>query len=129
MTAYLRWPKAGEFPGFRPRSGVGGVQVIRSGDMEQSAQDEREFLQRGDDDLRSVHQRIGELFRIGVDGLDHALGVFDLIDGVLKLAVEDLAVGDDDHVIKDFPVVGVWSDASRYESYEMPLVLPDPAEC
>ncbi len=61
---------------------------------------ERELLQRGDDDRHASFQRFGELARILVDLLHHALAVVELIDGVLQLAVEHHAVGDDDHAVE-----------------------------
>ena len=102
----------------------------RAGDVQQSAQHEREFLQCRDDDLGAVNQRRRELLRVLIDGLDDALRVFDLVDRVLQLLVEHAPIGDDDDAVEDL-FVGCASCrlASRCESHEMLLVLPLPAEC
>ena len=47
-----------------------------------------------------------ELLRVLVDGLHHALGVLDLVDGILQLAVEDAPVGDDHDAVEDLLVGG-----------------------
>ena len=86
------------------RRGLAGR--VRSGNAQQAAHDERELLQRRDDDLRAVGERLRELLRVLVDGLHHALGVLDLVDGVLQLAVEDAPVGDDDDAVEDLLVGG-----------------------
>ena len=61
---------------------------------------ERKFLQRGDDDRDAGFQRLGELTRILVDLLNHALAVIELVDGVLQLAIQHHAIGDHDHAVE-----------------------------
>ena len=75
--------------------------AFRAGGMEQPAQHERKLLQCGDDDLCAVNQRRGQLLRVLVNGLHHALGVLDLVNRILQLPVEHLAVGDDDDAVED----------------------------
>ncbi len=65
--------------------------ALGAGHVEQPAQDERELLQRRDDDLRAVDQRRGQLLRVLVDRLHDALRVLDLVDRVLQLLVEHAA--------------------------------------
>ena len=77
------------------------------GHLEQLARDERELLQRGDDDGHRVLQRLGELPRALVDLLHHAALVLELVDRVLQLLVEHHAVGDHDHAVEDPLVRGV----------------------
>ena len=61
---------------------------------------EGKLLQRGDDDRHAGFQRLGELARVFVDLLHHALAVVELVDGVLQLAVQHHAVGDDHHAVE-----------------------------
>lgn len=70
-------------------------------------QDEREFLQGGDDDRRALVQGLGQLGAVFVDFLDHAGLVFELADGFLQLTVEHLAVGNDDDRVEDLFVLVV----------------------
>ncbi len=81
--------------------------AFRTGGLKQPPQHKGEFLQGGDDDLGSVDQGLGQLPGILVDGLDHPLGVFDLVDGILKLPVQHPPVGDDDHAVKDLLILGI----------------------
>ncbi len=61
-----------------------------------------EGLDGDDDDRLRVLQRLRQLLRLGavadvaVDPPDHAIDVFELVDGVLQLIIEHGAVGDDD---------------------------------
>ncbi|GDA36584.1 hypothetical protein HmCmsJML164_01897 [Escherichia coli] len=71
-------------------------------------QHERECLD-GDDDYRlRVFQRVGELFRFRavalsvIDAPDHAVGMFELPDGVLKLVVQHRAVRHHDNGVELF---------------------------
>ena len=102
-------PSAGD--GLAPLGGLrllglsGVVGRVCSCGAQQAAHHERELLQRGDDDLRAAGERRRELLRVPVDRLHDALGVLDLIDGFLQLAVEDAPVSDDDHAVED-QVVG-----------------------
>ena len=84
----------------------GRIGRVGPGGAQEALHDERELLQRRDDDLRAVDERRRELLRVLVDGLHHALGVLDLVDGVLQLAVEDAPVGDDDDAVEDLLVGG-----------------------
>jgi hypothetical protein len=61
---------------------------------------ERKLLQRGDDDRHAGFQRLGELARILVDLLHHALAVVELVNGVLQLPVQHHPVGDDHHAVE-----------------------------
>ena len=76
--------------------------------MRLAAVDGREALQRADDDLLALVQRLRELWRlralIGVDPLDQAGLMVDAKHRLLELGVEDAAVGDDDHAVEDAPV-------------------------
>ena len=63
--------------------------------------DDRELLERGDDDPLAGLQRLAELLRGFVDVLDHAERLFELADRALKLAVEHPPVGDDDNRVED----------------------------
>lgn len=69
--------------------------------------DEGESLDRDDDDGRARLEGGGELLAlaaltlVAVDLTDYAVVVLELVDGVLKLGVEDRAIGDDDHRVKD----------------------------
>ena len=46
-------------------------------------------------------------WRVLVDPRDDAVGVLELVDRLLELAVEDHPVGDDDDLVEDLLVVGV----------------------
>ena len=61
----------------------GRIGRVGAGDAQQPPHDERELLDRDDDDPRPVDERLRELPRVLVDGLHDALGVLDLVDGVL----------------------------------------------
>ena len=110
---------------------AGTVASPRSfGHLLELARDEREFLQRGDDDRHGALQRLGELARALVDLLDDAVLVLELVDRVLQLLVEHHAVGDHDDAVEDPLVVRAsCSDASRWASQPIVLLLPLPAEC
>lgn len=56
----------------------------------------RELLESGDDDAGPSFDGLPELLGILVDFLHHARHMVKLIDGVLQLAVQHPAVGDDD---------------------------------
>ena len=96
-------------PCLRPRFLAGRRRLLRlrSRRVQQPAQHERELLQRGDDDPGAVDQRGGELPAVPVDGFDHALGVLDLVDGVLELPVQHAAIGDDHDAVEDLAVLAV----------------------
>ena len=69
------------------------------------AHHERELLQRGDDDPGLLPgQRRGELGGVLVDLLDHAVGVLELVDRVLQLAVQHHPVGDHHHLVEHLVV-------------------------
>jgi len=66
---------------------------------------ERELLQRGDDDARLLaREGVGELAGVLVDAHHHAVGVLELVHGVLQLPVEYPPVGDDHHLVEHRPV-------------------------
>ena len=106
--------------GFAPLRRLGLVGRVRrvgracfaAGDGQQAPHHERELLQRGDHDLRAVDEGLGQLSGVFVDGLDDALGVLDLVDGVLQLAIQDAPVGDDQHAVVDL-VVGAGVQARQ----------------
>ena len=77
------------------------------GHLEQLARDERKFLQGGDDHRHRTLERFGELSRAFVDPLHDAALVFELVDRVLELLVENDAIGDHDHAVEDALVGGV----------------------
>ncbi len=68
---------------------------------------EGKFLDGGDDDGGAVGEGFGELLGVLVDFLDDSGFVLELVDGVLKLLVEDEAIGDDDDGVEDAGVVAV----------------------
>ena len=71
-------------------------------------EDERELLQGGDDDAGLLTgERLGELGGVDVDLLHDSVGVFELVDGVLELAVENHPVGDHHHLVEHLHVPGV----------------------
>ena len=67
--------------------------------------DERELLERGDHNRHTRPEGLGQLGRVDVDLLDHALLVFELVNGVLKLLVEDNPVGDHDDRVENLLVI------------------------
>ena len=67
--------------------------------------DDREFLERGDDDGLARLQRVLELARGGVDVLHHPQGLLELPYRGLELAVEHPAVGDDHDGVEDPAVI------------------------
>jgi hypothetical protein len=75
------------------------------GQVADLVQDERELLQRGDDDPGLFPgQGLGELPGVLVDPRDHAAGVLELVDRVLQLAVQHQPVGDHDHLVEHLRV-------------------------
>ena len=73
--------------------------------------DDGELLQGGDDDGLALFQGFSQLGRVLVDLLDHARGLLELLDGVLKLLVEHPPVGDHDDGVEQALCIG-W-DAGR----------------
>src|SRR5262245_6742862 len=69
--------------------------------------DEGKFLDRRDDNGRSVRQRTGKLLGVIVDLLDYPGFVLELVDRVLQLLVEHEPVGDDNDRMKHLLVIGV----------------------
>ena len=73
-----------------------------------SFQHERERLDGDDNNWLRVFQRVGQLFRFRaialfvIDAPDHAVGVFELPDGVLKLVVQHRAVRHHDNGVELF---------------------------
>ena len=94
-------------------------------------EDERELLERRDDDPRLLAgEGGGELGAVLVDPGDDAGRVLELVDRLLELAVEDHPVGDDDDLVEDGLVVGRrGGDISRWASQAIVLLLPEPAQC
>jgi hypothetical protein len=88
-------------PGLK-RPGAGLAALL--GHLEQLAWDERELLQRRDDDRHGALERLGELARALVDLLHDPALVLELVDVVLELLVEHHAIGDDDDAVEDAPV-------------------------
>ena len=69
--------------------------------------DDRELLQRGDDDRPACLEGLAELARGVLDVLHHAEGLLELPDGALKLAVEDAPVGHHHDRVEDAPVAAI----------------------
>ena len=65
---------------------------------------EAELVDGRDDDGGSALQGFGELVGVLVDALDDARLVLELVDGLLELLVEHLAVGQDHYGVVDLPV-------------------------
>ena len=82
-------------------SPVGIAGIFRVGDMQQPPKYKGEFLKRRDHNLCAVDQRFGKLSGIVFNGFHDALCVFYLIDGVLKLLVENAAIGYHDYAVED----------------------------
>ena len=59
--------------------------------------DERELLNRGNDDGHAVSQSLCQLLCVLVDLLNHPKFVLELEDRVLQLLIEHAPVGDDDY--------------------------------
>ena len=78
-----------------------------AGELADLVGDDRELLQRGDDDRPTGFQGLAELARGVVDVLDHTEGLLELPDGLLELAIEHSPVGHHDHRVEDAPVVEV----------------------
>ena len=67
--------------------------------------DERELLERGDDDAGLLAgQRVGQLLGVLVDADHDAAGVLELVDRLLQLLVEDAPVGDDHDLVEHLGV-------------------------
>ena len=80
----------------------------------------REFLDRGDDDPRTVLDGLLELAGCPVDLSHHPARLLELRNRALKLPVEHDAVGDDDHRVED-RVVGLIMEVDR--------LMGGPADC
>ena len=78
-----------------------------AGELADLVGDDRELLQRGDDDRPTGFQGLAKLARGVVDVLDHTEGLLELPDGLLELAIEHSPVGHHDHRVEDAPVVEV----------------------
>ena len=85
--------------------GVDGHAFAPGLQRRQRLADERELLNGRDDDRRAARQGLGELLRVLVDLLDHALLMLELVDRVLKLLVEHPAVGDHHDGVENLLVV------------------------
>ena len=80
--------------------------VAAGGEVLDLVQDERELLQRGDDDAGGLAgEGLRELRRALVYLLDDAVGVLELVDRLLELLVQHDAVRDDDDLVEDLLVV------------------------
>ena len=77
------------------------------GHREQPSGDEGKFLQGGDDHRHGAFQRFGEFPRASLDSLHHSESVFELVNRVLELLVQDNAVRDDDHAVEHAFIRGV----------------------
>ena len=97
-----------------------------AGHVQQPAQDERKLLQRSDHDLGAVDQRRGKLLAVLVDGLDHALGMFNLVDRILKLLIEHPPVGDDDDAVEDLSVLAIVQAGQAMRQPRDTVGLPAP---
>ncbi len=80
--------------------------IAARGEVADLLDHERELLQRRDDDARSLTlKRRNELVGVLVYLHDHAARVLELEDGVLQLAVEHNAIGDDDHLVEHLAII------------------------
>ena len=92
-------------------AGLGGVGLVDDDGVAPVRQmldlvlDEAELVDGGDDDGHPGGQGGGELGGVGVDLLHHPGLVLELVDGVLQLLVEDLAVGQHHHGVVDLAVL------------------------
>ena len=73
--------------------------------MQQTTQHEGKLLQRRNHDLSAVDQGFRELSAVAIDRLDNTLSMLDLIDGVLKLAVEHPPVGDHHNAVEELAIL------------------------
>ena len=82
------------------------------GVLVQGIEQRRKGLDGDNDDARLLGQRLGQLFGFALvadiagDRLNHALSMLELVDGVLQLAVEHGAVGDNDYRAEQ-PLAGI----------------------
>ena len=91
-------------------------------------EDERELLDRRDDDLLALLDELAQVARVlGV--ADGRADLGELLDRVADLLVEDAAVGDDDDRVEDRPCRRASAPMSWWASQAMELDLPLPAEC
>jgi type I restriction enzyme R subunit len=88
--------------------------------MKQPTQHKGKLLQRRDYDLGAIDQRLSELRRVLVDSFNDTLGVFDLINGVLELAVEHSTVYTEPGMNKDAITGKPISEGALPERFESP---------
>ena len=90
----------------------------------------RKLLDRRYNDARAGLQCFLQLPRGAVNLLDHALGLLELRDSILKLPVQHDAIGHNDGGIED-RLVGIVVQISDLMCAVQPMVLdlPEPAEC
>ena len=86
--------------GLRLFFGAGFVLVFGTRRMQQAAQYKRKLLQRGNNDLGAINQRISQLLGVLVNGFHHTLRMLNLINGILQLLVQHLAVSNDDNAVE-----------------------------
>jgi len=86
---------------------VNDDRVLAVGKVSDLLGDERKLLERGDDDGGTCFEGLGKLRRVLVNLLHDALLVVELVNRVLKLAVENETVGDDDDRIENLLVTVV----------------------
>ena len=96
-------------PRLRSRLLLGACRLLRvgTGNVQQTTQHEGEFLQRRNHDPGAVDQGFRELPAVAVDGLDDALRMLDLIDGVLELAVEHAPIRDHHDAVEALAILVV----------------------
>ena len=95
----------GALPGLGRMGLVHDQPEALAGELADLLGDDREFLERGDDDGLARLQRVLELARGGVDVLHHPQGLLELPYRGLELAVEHPAVGNDHDGVEDPAVI------------------------
>ena len=85
--------------------------ALRGGQLTHGVEREREGLDGADDDLLVAGEGLGQLTALAAvfayDGGDNALLPLEGEQGLLKLAVDDVAVGDDQNAVEDLLCFGV----------------------
>ena len=100
----------------RALAGLGRMRLVHDhgealpGELADLFGDDRELLQRGDDDRPARLEGLAQLARRPVDVLHHPEGLLELPDGALELPVQHAAVGHHDDRVEDAPVLVVVQD-------------------
>src|SRR4051812_21092985 len=92
------------------KTAILGIDIDRLTLLRQSVdglRDEGKLLDGRNDDGDAVSERLCKLLCIVIDLLDHAFLVFELINRLLQLLIEDQAICDNDDRVEDFLVLGI----------------------